>query len=155
MNKQIVPFFDDFFSKNNRLIGFDDFFKGFTTIENQSFPPYNIYKYNVIINDDEKSQHTEKHTFFEIALAGFTKEDISPVFNKKTHELKISGDNSFRYGDDIEFLHKGIANRSFNLSWKLQPNLELVDSKFENGILVIEFKETTDNDSENEIVLSL
>lgn len=156
MDKQIVSVFDDFFGKNNRFIGFNDFFKDAfesNMIGNQTFPPYNIYKKLVDVAGGKDENITEEHTFFEIALAGFRKEHIRPVFNKKTHVLKISGENTDQIPEGLKYIHKGIAGRSFELSWKLQPNLELFSSKYEDGIFTVEFREVLDSDAESEIVL--
>ena len=39
--------------------------------------------------------------------------------------------------DEIQYLHKGIANRSFTRSWKLAEYVEVVEAKMEIGMLYI------------------
>ena len=39
--------------------------------------------------------------------------------------------------EEIQYLHKGIANRSFTRTWKLAEYVEVVEAKMENGMLYI------------------
>ena len=72
----------------------------------------------------------------DIACTGISKEDI---------EIQIEG-NIIRVNyqkpeeeDRQEFIHKGIAKRSFNLGWKIDSKFDLgkANAKFENGLLAI------------------
>ena len=45
MSNELVSLFDDFFDKNNRLVGFNDLFEEMSSdFKSTNFPPYNIYK---------------------------------------------------------------------------------------------------------------
>lgn len=154
MSNNIVNVFDDFFNNNNRFVGFNDFFnmdlsKG---LENKGFPPYNIYTRLI---DQSSSEEIDpifiKHTIFEIACAGYGKENLKVSFNKKTHELRVVGEMPIRdvsKNEDFRWVHKGIAERNFTLSWQLQPNLVFEKMSFEDGILTIDFSETKMDDVE-------
>ena len=72
----------------------------------------------------------------EIACTGISKEEV---------EIQIQG-NIIRINytrpkeDDLsQYLHKGIAKRSFNLGWKIDSkfNLSKANAEFENGLLKI------------------
>jgi len=72
----------------------------------------------------------------DIACTGISKEDI---------EIQIEG-NIIRVNyqkpeeeDRQEFIHKGIAKRSFNLGWKIDSkfNLSKATAVFKNGLLQV------------------
>lgn len=87
-----------------------------------SYPPYNIIK----LNDTE--------TLLELALAGFTKDELSVVV--EDDKLKISANPE---GSAIvtDYIYKGIAKRSFERSFKLSSDAVVKSSAFEDGILSI------------------
>ena len=66
----------DFF---NHTIGFDSVFNRLTLAKETSFPPYNIIR-------------KDKQTFVELALAGYSKEDIRVVIEDGV--LSIEGSSS-------------------------------------------------------------
>ena len=49
--------------------------------------------------------------------------------------LKISGTSQVLDGEEIEYLHKGIAERNFVRTFKLAEYVEVKDAKLEDGIL--------------------
>lgn len=135
MANELIDVFNDFFEKNNRFIGFNDFFN--MGLENKGFPPYDVYT--------DTAEY--KHTFFEVALAGFKEKDIEVTFSNKTHELKIVGEkNKDEPQEPVNWLHKGIGERNFTLCWQLQPNLVFEKMSFDDGILKIEFSESKCDD---------
>ena len=85
------------------------------------YPPYNISK--------------TKDDIYEItlAVAGFKKADIEIELEDGT--LKISGTSNVLDGDEIEYLHKGIAERNFLRTFKLAEHVEVKEAKLEDGIL--------------------
>ena len=85
------------------------------------YPPYNISK--------------TKDDIYEItlAVAGFKKADIEIELEDGT--LKISGTSNVLDGDEIEYLHKGIAERNFVRTFKLAEHVEVKEAKLEDGIL--------------------
>lgn len=116
---------------NDRLfnfIGIDELFDDVIKKSIPSFPPYDFYatgEYNYII---------------EMALAGFSKEDV---------EVKREGNKLEIYSKRPEnqdlvdtkyplYYHRGIAKRNFNMSWKLFNGVDVKSVKFNNGILRIE-----------------
>ena len=111
---------------------FKDFFKSDLTfqpaIEAKISHPVDIY-------ENKNGLH------FEVACTGLTKKDI---------ELSIEGDIlKVTYNkpqdeacceiDDCNYIHKGIARRSFNLGYKIASkfNLSQATAEMENGLLKI------------------
>ena len=72
----------------------------------------------------------------EIAAVGIDKDDIK--VETAENQIKISYERT----DDeksVDYIHRGIARRSFNLGWKISPkfNLNRVDAKMDKGLLTI------------------
>ena len=90
----------------------------------QNYPPYNILK------DDDESYT------IEMAVAGFTEEDISVVL--KDSKLTVEGNVEDK--DGKTHLHKGIANRSFKRDFTLADTIEVEGADLANGMLKITLK---------------
>lgn len=144
MENELVSLFDDFFGKNNRLVGFDDYFKDLTVdYKSTTFPPYNIYKDNVTVTVNGE-EVPEEHTFIDVATAGFKKNELSVSFDERRHTVEIAGEKINK--DVYKYSYRGIANRNFSLKWKMQPNLEFVKCSYNDGILHVEFKAHIDEE---------
>ena len=119
---QITPFSIGFDRVFDRLVDYG------TTYEQGGFPPYNIRK-----TDDFKH-------VIEIALAGFSKDEIEVVLTDGVLEIKSV--NAITDTDPNEGLvHKGIAKRAFTRKFTLADDIEVKDAKLENGLLVIELEQ--------------
>lgn len=103
-------------------IGFDHFFDRMEATNNyKSYPPHNL-----IACDDDKFK-------IEVAVAGFTEEDISVTLEKSI--LTIEGkDNS---DISVDYMYKGIGTRKFDKSFNLAEFIEVVDVTLQNGILTV------------------
>jgi len=88
-----------------------------------SFPPYNIVK-----KDTDNYRIT-------MAVAGFKEEEIEITANQNS--LKIAG-KSATEKDDAEYLHRGIAGRSFNQNFELAETIKVTGAEMENGLLHID-----------------
>jgi len=110
-------------------VGFDSLFND---LENRlyansanggtTYPPYNIVK-------------ADENTYvIELALAGFTREDIDIEVDQG--DLVISG-NTETKDDDRTYMHKGIAGRAFRRVFKLADHVEVRGAEMKHGILVI------------------
>ena len=105
-------------------IGMDDYFNRFWESETPSnYPPYNIVQVN---NVESK---------LEIALAGFSKNDVS-VYTE-FGKLYVEGKKE-ESKDAGEFVHKGLAQRSFTRVWSISDDTEVRDVRFNDGLLVID-----------------
>ena len=107
-------------------IGFDRMFdemqNAFTPNTSGGYPPYNIVKVN------------ETSYAISLAVAGFNKDDIKVEQDGNT--LFISAEDTSEE-DEKEYLHKGIATRSFKREFSLADYVEVTASKLDNGILVV------------------
>ena len=106
-------------------------------------------------NVDRKINHpvdiiyTEDALKFEIAAVGLTKEDIDLSIEDGT-TLKVSYTKLTTNIEDVgngEYVHKGIAKRSFDLGWKISPKFDLtkIMASMENGLLRLEVPVSPDS----------
>ena len=112
-------------------IGFDNLFDDLMRVNaqqsNNNYPPYNI----VQVNDDEYT--------ISVAVAGFGYEDLSVTKDKKT--LIIEGKHATdEDAEEINYLHKGISERSFRREFTLADHVEISNAHLELGILSIHLK---------------
>ncbi len=104
-------------------IGVDDYLTNvFQTQTQSNYPPYNVVQLN----------NTE--TRLEIALAGFTKDEVNAF--TEYGKLTVKGDKE-PITEEGHYLHKGLAYRNFERSWTLAEGTEVTDVNFENGLLTI------------------
>ena len=87
----------------------------------QSYPPYDLLKL------DEDTYR------LSLAIAGFTKEDISVSIDNGT--LIIKGD--IVEVTDAEVVHKGIAGRKFTRTFALGEYMEVTGADLKDGMLHI------------------
>jgi molecular chaperone IbpA len=119
---QLEPFF----------LGFDDSFNKLMGLRNDlnkhisSYPPYNIRKFS----DNEFE--------LQFAIAGFDKRDVKVMVNNG--KLTVSGTMSDIENDGVEYLHKGIATRSFTSTFALGEHVEVQDAEVDNGLLKVRVK---------------
>ena len=114
-------------------VGFDRVFDklvdyGNTNYETGGFPPYNIRK-----TDDFKH-------VIEIALAGFSKDEIDVVLTDGVLEIKSKNTVSVDKPKD-DMIHKGIAKRAFTRKFTLADDIEIKDAKLINGLLLIDLEQ--------------
>ena len=121
----ISPFnFDPFFS---RTIGFERIFERLNSIATENLGPTNTYPpYNI-------NRHSPHKFDIEIAVAGFTEEDLDVECKDST--LTIQGKKEDKEGNN--YLYKGIANRSFRRIFHLEDYTEPTGASIENGLLTV------------------
>jgi len=110
---------------NKNSIGLDDYFNNFF---NSDFPQSNYPPYNLI----QLNNHESK---LEIALAGFKKDELKVYteFGKLYVEGKKEESET-----DGSFVHKGLAQRSFQRVWTVTDDTKVGSVKFEDGLLSVE-----------------
>jgi len=120
----------DFSPFYRSTVGFDRVFSRLDTLVNQeakSYPPYNIEKVG------------ENAYRISIAVAGFGDGDIA--IESKENGLTIKGAKAAENGEKgREFLHRGIAERAFELRFQLAEYVEVTGAQLENGLLHIDLK---------------
>ena len=77
----------------------------------------------------------EKGLALDIACTGIPKDDIEILIEGNI--IKINYNRPIPDHGEIEYIHKGIAKRSFNLGWKIDSRFDLqkADAEFINGLL--------------------
>tara|TARA_X000000368_G_scaffold350324_1_gene290622 strand:+ start:1310 stop:1744 length:435 start_codon:yes stop_codon:yes gene_type:complete len=104
-------------------IGMDNYFDKFLQLNDVSnYPPYNI----VQINNVESK--------LEIALAGFKKDEVK-VYTE-FGKLFVQGSKEEPKVDG-EYLHKGLAQRSFERQWTVSEDCEVRQVSFADGLLTV------------------
>ncbi|GER01837.1 heat-shock protein IbpA [Iodidimonas muriae] len=106
-------------------VGFDDLFRlaeARLDSASQSYPPYNIEK----LGDDEYR--------VTMAVAGFSADELDVVLEDRV--LTVTG-RATEEDDSRTFLHRGIAKRAFERTFRLAETVEVKGAGFENGLLTI------------------
>ena len=106
-----------------QFVGFDSLFDELNEMaarKESNYPAYNIAK------DDEE------HYRIEVALAGFSSEDISIEIEKGM--LKIEANKT---EDRANYIHRGIAQRGFSKTFRLAEHMKVDYARFVDGILTI------------------
>lgn len=134
----LSSFGKDFPSFPPAFIGFDSYFdKLFSDLGKElNYPPYNIVR-----KDDN-------HFTIEIALAGFTKDQLEISVEKNTLEVKsVQREETVSKEDfvqdistEVKYVHKGISSKSFVRKFKLTDEIQVVGSTFVNGMLSIQLE---------------
>lgn len=92
------------------------------TIDN--WPPYDILKTG---EDDYR---------IAMAVAGFSQDELT--MTQEQNLLIISGQKA--NAEDVQYLHRGIAGRSFQRRFELADHVKVVGADLVNGLLTIDLK---------------
>ena len=106
-------------------VGFEDLFAQLIhQSENQqtNYPPYNVAKV------------TDNKFYVELAVSGFGEGDIKIELSNRM--LIVSG-TKLAIDSPIEYLHKGISDRSFVREFTLAEHVEVIGASMKNGILTV------------------
>ena len=106
-------------------VGFDSIFDRLLedserNSNNSGFPPYNIIK------------EEDDHYTIELAVAGFSKDDLEAELKDSVLTVRSKNEK-----DEGEYLHRGIAKRSFSKSFTLSDDMVVKDADLINGMLTI------------------
>jgi len=115
---QIQTIFNDPF-----FLGFGDQFVRWETNKKTTsqFPPYNVKK----VDEDNYT--------IELAVAGYSREDLDIKVEKDTLTIKSERDSL----DIADYLHKGIAGRNFTQHFTLGEYMVVKSASLDNGLLSI------------------
>jgi len=105
-------------------IGMDEYFDRLFHIHEttSNYPPYNL----VHVSNVESR--------LELALAGFKKKEVN-VYTQDG-KLFVEGQKEDKE-TETNYLHKGLAQRSFTRTWTLSDDTEVRSVDFEDGLLTI------------------
>jgi molecular chaperone IbpA len=112
--------------RSPNFVGFDrllDTFDMMANTQSTAFPHHNIIR------------NENKYTV-ELAVAGFSDKDIDIEVEKNVLHIRgiIPKQES---NDKAEYLHRGIANRSFHKLVQLYDTIEVTGADLNNGILTV------------------
>ena len=109
---------------NRNSIGMDEYFDRLFKLHGTeaNYPPYNL----VTVSSTESR--------LELALAGFKKAEVN-VYTQDG-KLFVEGQKEDKE-TGTEYVHRGVAQRSFSRSWTLSDETEVRSVVFENGLLTI------------------
>ena len=120
----------DFSPFYRSTVGFDRLFSRLDNLvgqEAKTYPPDNIERLG------------ENAYRISIAVAGFAEGDIA--IESKENSLTVKGAKAPEAEEKSrEFLHRGIAERAFELRFQLAEHVEVTGAALENGLLHIELK---------------
>ena len=88
-----------------------------------NWPPYNIEK------------HGENSYQISMAVAGFSEDEIEVTIHD--HILIIRGNSNEDTHEDVQYLHRGIAGRSFERRFQLADFIEVHEASLKDGLLHI------------------
>lgn len=119
-------------------IGMEDMFRRLDALADSgnNYPPYNIVKI-----DDEIQQ-------LQVALAGYDKDSIEVAIEKNV--LSVSVPTGIV--TEGEYVHKGIAQRSFARNWQLSDDTKVDDVMFKDGMLYITLKKEVPEENKRKLL---
>ena len=116
-----LPQLMDRITKNS--IGLDNFFDTFFDQDvTTNYPPYNL----IHVNNVESR--------LEIALAGFKKKEVK-VYTEYG-KLFVTASKEAKE-DKTDYVHQGLAQRSFERAWTLSDDVEVKNVDFADGLLTV------------------
>ena len=116
--KDLAELFDKITTNS---IGLDRTIQNFWESTNASYPPFNII------------QENNHESTLEIALAGFKKKEVKVY----TEHGKLIVEGKKEEKKENEYVHRGMAQRSFKREWQLTDDIEIKGVVFEDGLLSI------------------
>ncbi len=117
-----LPALMDRITRNS--IGMDEYFDRLFNLHEttSNYPPYNLVKISSV------------ESRLELALAGFAKKEV--LVYTQDGKLFIEGQKEDKE-TDTNYLHKGLAQRSFTRTWTLADDTEVTSVNFEDGLLTV------------------
>ena len=109
---------------NRNSIGMDEYFDRLFNLQESAsnYPPYNLVQVS----------NTESR--LELALAGFKEKEV----NVYTQDGKLFVEGQREDGETgTNYVHRGVAARSFTRAWTLSDETEVRSVSFEDGLLSI------------------
>ena len=110
----------------DRMIRDLEQFSNSYTGSSTGYPPYNIEQV-----DDGK-------WIISMAIAGFGEDDIK--VSQQERNLTVKGKIKDK-DDENEIVHRGIANRSFERTFRLGPHVIVKNATLKNGMLAIDLEQ--------------
>ena len=109
---------------NKNSIGMDEYFDRLFNLHEttKNYPPYNLV------------QVSNVESRLELALAGFKKKEVN-VYTQDG-KLFVEGQKEDKE-TGTDYIHRGVAQRSFTRAWTLSDETEVRSVTFEDGLLSV------------------
>jgi len=109
---------------NKNSIGMEEYFDRIFSLHEttSNYPPYNLVQVSSV------------ESRLELALAGFKKKEVN-VYTQDG-KLFIEGQKEDKE-TETQYVHKGLAQRSFTRTWTLADDTEVRSVSFEDGLLTV------------------
>ena len=109
---------------NKNSIGMDEYFDRLFNLHEttKNYPPYNLV------------QVSNVESRLELALAGFKKKEVN-VYTQDG-KLFVEGQKEDKE-TGTDYIHRGVAQRSFTRAWTLSDETEVRSVSFEDGLLSV------------------
>jgi len=127
-------------------VGFDSIFDEFDRMlessdrHNSNYPPYNINR----LNDNEYK--------IEVALAGYSKEDIELELKENTLTVRNKRDEKVVNDQNNGVIHKGISTRQFERSFTLSEDIKVKNVNLNNGLLNINLERIIPEEKKSRLI---
>ena len=117
-----LPALMDRITRNS--IGMDEYFDRLFNLHEttSNYPPYNLVQISSV------------ESRLELALAGFAKKEV--LVYTQDGKLFIEGQKEDKE-TETNYVHKGLAQRSFTRTWTLADDTEVTSVNFEDGLLTV------------------
>ena len=136
VTSKTLSLFDNFNQLTPYAVGFERHFNRVNDYlahqqTSTGFPPYNIRK-------DGDLNHV-----IEMALAGFSKDDIEGVLTVRSMKENT---------DDDSNVYRGISYRKFNRKFTLADDIVVNNAKLENGLLTISLEQIIPDEKKPKLI---
>ena len=127
-------------------VGFDSMFEEFdrmlesTERYNSNYPPYNIHK---LSETDYK---------IEIALAGYSKDDIELELKENTLTVRNKTKEKVINENGNGVIHKGISTRHFERSFTISEDIKVKNAELKNGLLNIDLERIIPEEKKSRLI---
>ena len=127
-------------------VGFDSIFEEFdrmlesTERYNSNYPPYNIHKLS------------EADYKIEIALAGYSKDDIELELKENTLTVRNKSKEKVINQNGNGVIHKGISTRQFERSFTISEDIKVKNAELINGLLNIDLERIIPEDKKSRLI---
>ena len=127
-------------------VGFDPIFEEFdrmlesTERYSSNYPPYNIHKLN---ENDYK---------IEIALAGYSKDDIELELKESTLTVSNKAKEKVVNEEGNGVIHKGISTRQFERSFTISEDIKVKNAELKNGLLNIDLERIIPEEKKSRLI---
>ena len=127
-------------------VGFDSIFEEFDRMlesperYNSNYPPYNIHK----LSDNNYK--------IEVALAGFSKEDIELELKDSTLTIRNKTKEKVINDESNGVIHKGISTRQFERSFTISEDIKVKNAELKNGLLNIDLERIIPDEKKSRLI---